>query len=509
MDIVVGSGPAGLATATALLARGRTVTMLDGGRTLPDGLAQHKAKMAEIPAADWTPEQKEVWRAPQFSPGSELVHRYGSDHAQQPLADLITDPPDWLAARASHAIGGLSDVWGSALLPNRQADIEAWPVTIEDLKPHYQAVAEIVPVSGRDDRLADLFPGLSMTDRQPLRAGPQGRKLLARLDAKAEQLGRAGVHVGQARQAVAKDCQYCGLCLHGCPWDQVYSARHGLTNLLANPNFTHLPGKLVRAFDETDAGVIVHLRDGEQLSGERLYIGAGVLETARIVLASQDKGGTVRLRDSRHFFLPFLHTWSADENPEIAPHHTLTEAFVELDDPDVSPYLTHSQIYGWNAFFAREMVANYGSKLPGSGPFFRRLARRMMVSQTFLHSDHCDEIELGLAGDGTKLSARLIPNEETGRVMRAALRKLSATLRHAGLHAISFASRLDAPGASFHSGGTFPMTENPGSLQTDTQGRLWGKRNVHIVDASALPTIPATTITLSVMANAHRIGTET
>ena len=32
--IVIGSGPAGVSTATALLARGRHVTMLDGGKVL-------------------------------------------------------------------------------------------------------------------------------------------------------------------------------------------------------------------------------------------------------------------------------------------------------------------------------------------------------------------------------------------------------------------------------------------------------------------------------------------
>jgi choline dehydrogenase-like flavoprotein len=31
---------------------------------------------------------------------------------------------------------------------------------------------------------------------------------------------------------------------------------------------------------------------------------------------------------------------------------------------------------------------------------------------------------------------------------------------------------------------------------------------VHVIDSSVFPTIPATTITLSVMANAYRIGAE-
>ena len=39
-DLVIGSGPSGISVATALLARGRTVLMLDGGKDLePDRAA--------------------------------------------------------------------------------------------------------------------------------------------------------------------------------------------------------------------------------------------------------------------------------------------------------------------------------------------------------------------------------------------------------------------------------------------------------------------------------------
>jgi choline dehydrogenase-like flavoprotein len=62
------------------------------------------------------------------------------------------------------------------------------------------------------------------------------------------------------------------------------------------------------------------------------------------------------------------------------------------------------------------------------------------------------------------------------------------------------------PGRGNHLGGSFPMAAHPRGLQSDLLGRPAGLDRVHVVDASVLPTIPATTVTLSVMANAHRIG---
>lgn len=52
------------------------------------------------------------------------------------------------------------------------------------------------------------------------------------------------------------------------------------------------------------------------------------------------------------------------------------------------------------------------------------------------------------------------------------------------------------------------MRLNPGPFETDTLGRLAGSKRVHAVDATILPSIAATTITLTVMANAHRIASE-
>jgi choline dehydrogenase-like flavoprotein len=51
------------------------------------------------------------------------------------------------------------------------------------------------------------------------------------------------------------------------------------------------------------------------------------------------------------------------------------------------------------------------------------------------------------------------------------------------------------------------MSSHPTGFASDTLGRPAGLTRVHAVDSSVLPSIPATTITFSVMANAHRIGT--
>lgn len=502
-DIVIGSGPAGAAATHALLARGRRVVMLDGGKDLEPARDAARMALAAVDPGQWTDADRSRWQAPQLAGFPGQVRRFGSDFAMEPVEATFAET-DGIALRASHAIGGLSNLWGSAVLPYAAPDMAGWPISPDDLAPHYRAVAGLVPVSGGADDLEYLFPAFPMAGRTALRPSVQAAELLRRLARRKLSLAALGLHAGAARQAVDSGCRLCGQCLHGCPFGQIWSARNALQAWRGNPDFTHRPGAVVRQVAETADGVTVRLSDGTSVLGERLYLGAGVLETARILLAS-GLARTLVLRDSQQAFLPALQPWSAGRRPDRGAFHTLPQIFLELFDASLSPYLVHAQIYTWNEYYARDLMAQYGSRLPLTGPLFRALSRCLIVSQAFLHSDHSARLHLELAADG-RLKARVERNAETPAILAAAIRRLASGLRLAGLVPLVFAARHGAPGASFHVGAAVPMAVSPASGQSDILGRPKGLRRVHLIDATSLPAIPATTITFSVMANAHRIG---
>jgi len=503
-DMVIGSGPAGVAVATALLARGRSVTMIDGGKVLePEALARQQALAAQDPDT-LSAAGRTAWQEPQYAAAPGQVRRYGSDFAMEPAAETFAETGG-VALRASRAVGGLSNLWGAAVLPYRQRDMAGWPITAADLAPHYRAVAEMMPVAGQADDLSTLFPAFATPLNAPIPLSPQGAELLLRLGAQRDALASQGITAGAARVAVSPGCHRCGLCLHGCPWNLIYAARTTVAALKANPHFHHHPNATVRAVSETGDGVTAYLNTGQRLLANRLFIAAGVLETARIMLASWPELATLTLLDSQQSFLPMLHRWRSTSPPDQPPHTTLPQLFVELDDPAISPHLIHAQIYSWNDHYARDLMANYGQKLPGSGPLWRGLSKRLMVAQLFLHSDHSARIALRRAADG-RLIVSAQPGQDAAQVMQAATARLASALAKGGLVALRFARRLGAPGASFHTGGTFPMSETPTARQSDPLGRPGGAQRIHIADASVFPSIPATTITFSAMANAHRIG---
>lgn len=504
MDVVIGSGPAGVSVATALLARGRKVLMIDGGKRLEADRATARDRLSANEPARWSAADRTGWQAPQFATPPGQVRRFGSDFAMEPSADTFADGSAPFLLRASRAEGGLSNLWGSALLPYRETDMAGWPIGADDLAPHYRAISVVLPMAGRVDDLQRLFPVPEMAGRAALPPSAQAERLLDRLAQAQNSLAAAGITAGQARQAVATGCRLCGQCLHGCPWRLIWSATTEIDRLRQNANFSYRPGAIVHALQDRADGIDLRLLSGEVLAADRAFLGAGVLESARILLASNIVSG-LSLRDSAHGFLPFLHRWSAPRRPDRGLFHTLPQIFAELDAPTISPFSIHAQIYSWNEFFEHDLVQTYARRLPGSVPFFRALARRLIVAQIFLHSDQSARADLTLAADG-RLMVRLRDNPATRPAFDAAARAYGRGLVAAGLTALMPARRLNPAGSSFHAGATLPMAGTPGLGQSDTLGRPHGLAHLHLVDASCLPAIPATTITLSVMANAHRIG---
>lgn len=496
-DIVIGSGPAGVSVATALLARGRSVVMLDGGKDLPPDAEARRALMAATPPERWTKAQRDAWQAGQFDGGGE-ARRFGSAYAMEP-AEVTFSEPDGLMLRESRAVGGLSNFWGSAMLPYRQADMEGWPISATDLVPHYAAVMDFVPMAGVEDALAPLFPSVPMGGRSPVAPGPQARTTLMR------HRGTRTFTLGLARQAVAPGCTGCGMCLHGCPWRLIWSASQQVARLREQVGFTHLPGAPVVRITESGDEVVAHRADGTAIRGARAYLAAGVLGTAAIMLRSQPDLEALTMRDSAQGFLPTIQTARTDAAPDRMPYHTLPQMFAELTDPAVSAHTVHAQLYGWNEFYERDLQANYGRKIPFSGPLWRGLSRRLVVAQIFLHSDHSAEVGLRLAPDG-RLRAKVDPNPATYTVLKVAAAAMGRHFRRTGLQPLTFALRPGAVGSGFHAGSTLPMAATPGPGQSDLTGRPFGWQRLHVVDASVLPAIAATTITLAVMANAHRIG---
>ena len=522
MNLVVGSGPSGVAAALALLERGQPVTMLDVGRELEPERAELPRRLAGLAYEDWPVADRE-WLAAIDGPrvgGYPRKTTFGSDFAYREEPDLM--PLDVREAEIliSFARGGLSNIWGANLLSFGASDLGGWPIDEQALAPAYRAVLRHVPLSAaRGDDFEAMLP-LHRDDLEPRFLSSQAERMLADLDRHRDALHRRGVRFGPSRLGVwtrpghdHAACVRCGFCMHGCPLDVIYCSSQTLTRLSENPLFRYQPGLYVERFRETDRGVEVDaIRTGDRapvrFQGQRLFLGCGCYSTARIVMQSLDRYGyRMSMHESQYFLIPMLHRHSFPHAPEERLQ-TLSQICLRLSDPEVCAHDVQMLIYTYSPLYRAALERSIARFLP---PLKHALLGRLLALQGYLHSDVSPRLGLSLRRDAAGppvLEVRGQRHPETMQVVRRIEARLRGLARELVAMPIPFSTMVAPPGKSYHGGATFPMSREPGGHQSDLVGRPFKLGRVHVVDASVFPNIPATNLTLTVMANAYRIAAE-
>ncbi len=118
---------------------------------------------------------------------------------------------------------------------------------IEALEPHYRAVLKLIGHAMPGEDLSGFYPLYGGKVRS-FRLSGQAHAFLNDLESSKEILARDGIRFGRSRLAVRfpegegdVGCSYCGMCLYGCPYDHIYSARQTLDKLLGRPGFRYQP----------------------------------------------------------------------------------------------------------------------------------------------------------------------------------------------------------------------------------------------------------------------------
>lgn len=514
MYYVVGSGPAGIACATALVNAGHRVTILDAGLTLEAEHEHLRLRIAAKPKQTWTTSDTAPLKTAVTANEVPLKRIYGSDYPYRTTPGSTFIHYGRLSIKASHAQGGFSNVWGGAVLPYREKDIGDWPISSEALREGYEEVAKFMPIAGLVDNLEAHFP-LFGGKCEALEPSRQIQRLCRNATRNRDALNHDGVYIGSSRLAVSNAngaCLHCGLCLHGCPKDLIYSSRQTLKSLLENDLVVYEPGVTIRSFREKQNAVeLLGLRrDGSSCLyvADRAFLAAGTLSTTAIVLRSLAMFDVpVRFKDSQYYLFPWLQMKST---PRVSEEelHTLCQVFVEIFDPNISPYTVHLQVYSFNDHLEQVLALKLGA-LKSVFPRAAFLGRVLLV-QGYLHSEHSGGIMgvLRRSGDDDYFELSEVINPQTRRKISAVLGKLTRQAFRFGAIPLASAVQITEPGRGFHTGGSFPMADKPRKGETDILGRPMGAERVHIADASVFPSIPSTTITLPVMANAYRIASQ-
>jgi choline dehydrogenase-like flavoprotein len=472
---IIGAGPAGWAAALNLSnLQGIEVTVFHGGIEERDGSRGEPSKKAY---------------------NVKLLR--GSDF---PYRDFPFGPKTHendVHIPKSFSKEGLSLVWGATMLPYAQYDIQSWPISTHALEPGYKFISEKMPIAGRVDRLAEIFmPFISQPALQPT------NRILKLLEV-ADDLPESDVSVGSSRLAVfnstrqEQGCIYCDLCLQGCPDQKIWSAP-----TVVSLNVKYMKNFRIIKIHELDNQVLLQTinekGEAQEFNGfDKVFLAAGNVESFRILATSGYVEKNVTLQDSATFYMPLL--ISGDYKRVEKSKYSLSQAFVRIQSPNKSA--SQLQIYD----YSEDLVDRARSFLP-FGKFIPRWVlriplKRMFVSIGYLDSHHSPQISMALDIHGDVLLSKSASSLNSVRKeVKHILNSTQKDLRRLGLWALSPLIQYSKPGGGAHSGGWLPMGKG-----SDLLGRPKGMKNVHVIDSSILPSIPAGAITFTVMANAVRI----
>jgi GMC oxidoreductase len=515
--IIVGAGAAG--TLAALQLRRRGVLVLDVGHAADaPSLHGNFYDLRRGCGAEATVLFDEL-----IGEGFESLHNVFhpdlSPKLKAPRMRFVTRDADRLAPIATYnftpamsfAAGGLANAWGAGLYRFTERDLAGFPIGVGDLDDHYDAMTAKIGISGTADDLSPFF-GTARGLHPPVDMDSSGTTLLRRYTRRRLALNRRGLFIGRPRLAVLTrehagrpPYRYEALEFFQVGDVAVYTPAYTLNELVERQEIDYERGWLVERYAETATGVVITARACDSgvtrtFSCQRLILAAGSLNTARIVLQSNDDHGTrLPLLDNGVSYLPLLDPLrvGAALEPRIYPGAMLNGVYAG----DLHPDVIQMTLYGLGGTLRSDYLFEFPLSARGSIVAAKYVTPAMILIQVF-HPDRPTPANyLRLAGDGR------LELHYASRRDREVERHLLKAFRSMGYLGLTRMCKYLAPGSSFHYAGCLPMTATPRSrYQTDRQGLLAGTHSVYVADAANFCTLASKNHSFTMMANAMRIA---
>ena len=523
--VIIGSGPAAAGAALALSRHsGPKITVLDIGLQLEAERRTAVDILSRSDPAAWDDQSVKLVASQPVSSKVRGVPRkltYGSDFPYRNVGQLdgVTAAADVNEALISAAYGGYSNVWGSQIMPFTASVFGTWPVSMSEMEPHYRAILGQIPFAGEIDDLADLFPFLGRPAPLPP-VSARTTRVLAAYARNRQALHGLGVSLGKARLAFnAPQCVRCGLCMTGCPYSLIYSASQTFDALRRTGRVSYHDGLLAFKVIEDSEKATVFARSlptghVHRFEADLVFVACGALGTTRLVANSFGLHEIdLSMKESQQFTVPMLSLYPT-KDPRTEDLFTLNQfnMIVALDEVGLDVSQLH--FYTYNPAFVGALPRPFRARW--AEPATRQILRRLSVAFGYLPSWHSSSLLLKVGpvprDDGLP-DVQVTPGDPPAdgyRMLRTVLRRLLRSARLLDLYPVLPAVQLSGTAKSYHLGGSFPHAREPVSaLSSDRLGRVMNWQRIHLIDASVFPNVPATTFTLTVMANAHRIASET
>lgn len=492
-----------------------------GGGTIAPQLAASGKRVLILERGDYLPRERENWETKAvFDDKRYLAKETWYDSNDQPFAPYT-----------HYWVGGNTKVYGAALLRMREHDFcevqhhggvsPAWPLGYEEFEPYYTRAEQMYNVHG-ERGLDPHDPWASAPYPQPpLAPEPRIKELFDDLGA----LGHRpfpvplGLRLDRNQPAAAP---YRPSTFDGYPdLTEVKSDAHvvGIRPALARRNVTLLTRAFVERLDTDRTGgevrAVVVRREGERLvfRGDIVVLACGAINSAALLLRSAD---------ARH---PRGLANSSDQVGRNYMTHQNGCVVAVMETPNPSQFQKHFGLTDFyrgadNSPLPLGLIQLMGKPDRGTLEWLRSVSADTLPgvpmediqSRTidfFLTAEDLPDPSnrISLRADGAIRVAYTPNNTEAYDRLQTKLESMLGEVerRRGRRGPVFLASRLGIAGVS-HQNGTLRFGRDSASSVLDVNCKAHDLDNLYVVDGSFFPSSSAVNPSLTIMANALRVG---
>lgn len=489
-----------------------------GGATLAHALAPSGKRILVLERGDFIPRERENWDERAVF----AQRRYAASETWYDADDRPFSP------YTHYCVGGNTKFYGAALLRMREFDFEevrhfggvspAWPLSYADFEPWYTRAERLYTVRGL--RGADPFepPASAPYSAPPLAAEPRIQEL-------SDDFAALGLRPFPIPLAVREDradraaAPFRLSAFDGYPdLTETKADAHvvALRPALRRHNVTLLTRALVQRLipdrSNTRVSRVAVIRDGERVhfSADLVVLACGAINSAALLLRSADDRNPRGLANSsdqvgRNYMTHqngcYVAVMDTPNPSQFQKHFGLTDFYRAADD---SPFpLGAIQLMGKPDRGTLEWLR--GDKLPGV-PLEDIIPRTI---DFFLTAEDLPDPDnrITLRSDGSIKVTYTRNNTEAYDRLESKLTGLLSRIErgHGRRSPTVLTARLGVGGVS-HQNGTLRFGHDPRTSVLDVNCKTHDLDNLYVVDSSFFPSSSAVNPSLTIMANALRVG---
>ena len=508
--LVVGSGPGGATTAARLAETGKRVLVLERG--------------------DYLRRERDNW-------SSEAVFGRAKYTARETFYDRHDRP---FRPELHYYVGGNSKVYGAALFRLMRSDFDevlhpngiapAWPLSYDDMEPYYVRAERLFWVHGRHGEDPYAGPSSAPYPFPPVRHEPRIQQLSDDL----QRIGLNPFHLPlgldltqdeQGRATPDSSCIRCDRldgfpCMVGAKADAEWAVLRPA--LAAHPNLALMTNTTVRQLltDDTGrtvTGVAATLADGTPhvFTGDIVVLSAGaILSSVLLLKSANDKhpNGLGNTSDQlgrnymRHNNLALV-AFSREPNPTVFQKTLALNDFYGPSAHWKYP-MGNIQMLGKSDDWQIKSAAPRGLGWAPTAPY-AEVARHAVDFWLSSEDIPLSNSRVSLRRDGS-VQLALQPDNNTEGLTR--LRKVfQQHLERLGMvdakavRSLYLHKAFDVA-ATAHQAGTVRFGLDPASSVLDINCKAHDLDNLYVVDGGFMPSVGAVNPTLTIVANALRVG---